>query len=90
VSRRPLNATGMLIRISVDSSQPLAGSAASDEAGPLYFDGWLELLRVVSELVTPARSGGEDANRAEAAIPAEPDGVDDRRAGADGTHDHSR
>ena len=47
----------MLIRISVESSQPLAGSAASDEAGPLHFDGWLELLRVVSELVTPARSG---------------------------------
>jgi hypothetical protein len=79
----------MLIRISVDSSQPLTGSAASDEAGPLYFDGWLELLRVVSELVTPARSG-EDANRAGAAIPAEPDGDDDRRAGADGTHGRSR
>ena len=60
-SRRPLDATGMLIRISIESRQPLSGSAASDEAGPLYFDGWLELLRVVSELVTPARSGGEDA-----------------------------
>jgi hypothetical protein len=62
----------MLIRISVENSQPLAGSAASDDAGPLYFDGWLELLRVVSELVTPARAGGEDANQAEATIPAEP------------------
>jgi hypothetical protein len=63
----------MLIRISVERSQPLAGSAANDETGPLYFDGWLELLRVISELVTiPARSGGEDANQADAAIPAEP------------------
>ncbi len=53
----------MLIRISVESSQPLAGSAASDEAGPLYFDGWLELLKVVSELVTPTRPGGDDAIR---------------------------
>jgi hypothetical protein len=79
----------MLIRISVESSQPLAGSAVSDEAGPLYFDGWLELLRVVSELVTPARAGGEDANRAEAALPAKPDGDDDRRTDADGTRGHS-
>ena len=80
----------MLIRISVESSQPLAGSAASDEAGPLYFDGWLEMLRVVSELVTPARSGGEDANRVETAMPADADGDDDRRAGTDGTHDQTR
>jgi hypothetical protein len=80
----------MLIRISVESSQPLAGSAASDDAGPLYFDGWLELLRVLSELVTPARSGGDDATQAEAAMPAKPDGDDDRRAGSDGTHGHSR
>ena len=80
----------MLIRISVESSQPLAGSAASDKAGPLQFDGWLELLRVVSELVTPARSGEEDANRTEAATSARPDGDDDTRAGADGTEGHSR
>jgi hypothetical protein len=80
----------MLIRISVESSQPLAGSAASDEAGPLYFDGWLEMLRVVSELVTPAHSGGEDANRVETAIPADADARDDRRAGTDGTHRQTR
>ena len=78
----------MLIRISVERSQPLTGSAASDEAGPLYFDGWLELLRVVSELVTPARCGGEDANRAEAATSAKPDGDDE--TGVDGTPGHSR
>ena len=76
----------MLIRISVESSQPLTGSAASDEAGPLYFDGWLELLKVVSELVTPARD--EDANRAEAATSTKPVGDDD--TGADGTRGHSR
>jgi hypothetical protein len=80
----------MLIRISVESSQPLAGSAASDEAGPLYFDGWLEMLRVVSELVTPALSGGGDANRVETAIPADADGDDDRRASTDGTRDQTR
>jgi hypothetical protein len=80
----------MLIRISVESSQPLAGSAASDDAGPLYFDGWLELLRVLSEFVTPARSSGDDANHAEAALPAKPDGDDHKHAGAHGTHGHSR
>ena len=80
----------MLIRISVESSQPLTGSAASDEAGPLYFKGWLELLRAVSELVTPARSGGEDANRAEATRSAKPGDDDDTGAGADGTRGHSR
>ena len=78
----------MLIRISIESSQPLAGSAASDEAGPLYFDGWLELLRAVSELVAPARTGGDAANRTEAATSAKQDGDED--TGADGTHGHSR
>ena len=80
----------MLIRISVESSQPLAGSADSDEAGPLYFDGWLEMLRVVSELITPVRYGGEDAKQAETAIPAEPDSDDNGRTGTDGTHGHTR
>jgi hypothetical protein len=47
----------VLIRIMIERTQPVAGTAATDEAGPLRFDGWLELLRVVSELVAAARSG---------------------------------
>jgi hypothetical protein len=41
----------MLIRIWIHSTHPLAGIAAVEGSGPLYFDGWLELLRVISELV---------------------------------------
>jgi hypothetical protein len=55
----------VLIRILIESTQPMAGTAATDEAGPLHFDGWLELLRVISELVAAARRGGDDAEPAE-------------------------
>lgn len=51
----------MLIRILIERTQPLAGTAATEEAEPLHFDGWLELLRTISELVAAtAPSGGED------------------------------
>jgi hypothetical protein len=63
----------MLIRILIESTQPLAGTAATEEAEPLHFDGWLELLRVVSELVAAAPSGGEDADAAEP-MQRKPDG----------------
>jgi hypothetical protein len=41
----------MLIRIWIERTQPLAGSAAAKGSDPLHFDGWLELLTVISELV---------------------------------------
>jgi hypothetical protein len=50
----------MLIRVWIERTQPLAGTAATEEAEPLHFDGWLELLRVLSELVAAAPSGGAD------------------------------
>lgn len=50
----------MLIRVWVERTQPLAGTAATGEAEPLAFDGWLELLRVLSELVAAAPSSGAD------------------------------
>jgi catechol 2,3-dioxygenase-like lactoylglutathione lyase family enzyme len=50
----------MLIRIWVERMEPLAGAAATEGSEPLPFDGWLELLRVVSELVATAPSRGED------------------------------
>jgi hypothetical protein len=49
----------MLIRISVQRTQPLAGAAVIEGRDPVHFDGWLELLRVVSELV--ATAGDKDA-----------------------------
>jgi hypothetical protein len=39
----------MLIRIWIETTRPLAGSAATDAGDPLHFDGWLELLTVVSD-----------------------------------------
>jgi hypothetical protein len=50
----------MLIRISIERTQPLAGAAATEGGEPVPFEGWLELLRVVSELV--AAAGGEDVS----------------------------
>ena len=44
----------MLIRIWIEGTRPLAGTAVTKGSEPLRFDGWLELLRVVSELVAAA------------------------------------
>jgi hypothetical protein len=44
----------VLIRIWIKGTQPLTGTAATKGSKPLRFDGWLELLRVVSELVAAA------------------------------------
>jgi hypothetical protein len=44
----------VLIRIWIEGTQPLAGTAATKGSKPLPFDGWLELLRVVSELLAAA------------------------------------
>jgi hypothetical protein len=41
----------MLIHLRIENPQPLAGTAASEDSDPLHFDGWLELLTVISELV---------------------------------------
>ena len=54
----------MLIRIRISNTQPLTGTAATEGRDPLHFDGWLELLRVVSELVAAAPSSGEAADAA--------------------------
>jgi hypothetical protein len=45
----------VLIRIWIERTQPLAGTAAIEDAEPLHFDGWLELLRVLSELIATSR-----------------------------------
>jgi hypothetical protein len=63
-SRRPWEAAAVLIRLWIEGSQPLAGTAATEGSEPLRFDGWLELLGVVSELVAAAPSSHEDADAA--------------------------
>jgi hypothetical protein len=49
----------MLIRIWIERTQPLAGTAEREDAAPVAFDGWLELLRAISELVGPPPPGDE-------------------------------
>jgi hypothetical protein len=45
----------MLIRVWIERADPLAGTAAVEGAEPLAFQGWLELLKVLSELVVGDR-----------------------------------
>jgi hypothetical protein len=53
-----LEASGVLIRIQIDNTHPLTGIAATKGRDPLHFDGWLELLRVISDLVGAETSSG--------------------------------
>jgi hypothetical protein len=50
----------MLIHIRIENTQPLSGTAGAKGSDPLPFDGWLELLRVISELVNAAAASGGD------------------------------
>jgi hypothetical protein len=68
----------VLIRVWIERTQPLAGTAATEGAEPVGFDGWLELLRVISELVAAAPSGGEDADAAEEPMQGNQTGDDTR------------
>jgi hypothetical protein len=59
----------VLIRIWIQSTHPLAGTAVTKGSGPLHFDGWLELLRVISQLVVADTEGpGEPAKGNEQGI----------------------
>jgi catechol 2,3-dioxygenase-like lactoylglutathione lyase family enzyme len=81
----------VLIRIWIERTQPLAGTAATRASEPLRFDGWLELLRVVSELVAATPSSGENADtaaeppRGARLDPAEPGSPKDRGTEEGGT-----
>jgi hypothetical protein len=41
----------MEIRITIRTREPLTGTAAAEDAGPVPFEGWLELLHALSRLV---------------------------------------
>jgi hypothetical protein len=71
----PLGAAAVLIRLWIEGSQPLAGTAAIEGGEALRFEGWLELLRVVSELVAAATTDGGVSDTTERA--------DGRKSGAD-------
>jgi hypothetical protein len=41
----------MKIKISIERTEPLVGTAAAGRRAPVPFVGWLDLLRAISELV---------------------------------------
>ena len=41
----------MEIRIAIQTTEPLTGAARTETGGPLPFEGWLELLHVLSTLI---------------------------------------
>lgn len=45
----------MEIRLAIDSTAPLVGTATAGTVEPLHFEGWLELLRAIATL-----TGAED------------------------------
>jgi hypothetical protein len=60
-------AAAVLIRVWIEGSQPLAGTTAIEGGKPRRFDRWLELLRVVSELVAAGTTDSRDSDTAERA-----------------------
>lgn len=58
----------MMIRVSVEQAEPLRGTAASEDEAPVAFEGWMEFLGVVAELLrlprldarTPLRGGAAE------------------------------
>jgi hypothetical protein len=40
----------LLIRLSIETTEPLSGTAAIEGGEPIPFEGWLDLLRVITEL----------------------------------------
>ena len=56
---RRFGAADMVIQISVDTTQPLVGTAAAERGAPVPFTGWLELLQAISGLVATAATAGD-------------------------------
>ncbi len=62
----------MEIHIAIWTTEPLAGAARTESAGPLPFEGWLELLHVLSTLIGPGRSSaGEKLGASPDRLPKE-------------------
>jgi hypothetical protein len=59
----------VLIRIWIERAEPLAGAAAIEGTEPRAFDGWLELLGVIAELVTAAAPHGGGGEHTDAETP---------------------
>lgn len=53
ISREPVHGP-IVIRITIETTEPLAGLAASQTSETVHFDGWLGLLAALAELVGAA------------------------------------
>ena len=62
----------MEIHISIQTTEPLTGTATTGNEGPLHFEGWLELLHVISTLVQPGGEQGQPAKEGGTARRADP------------------
>ncbi len=40
-----------VIRVSIEQAEPLRGTAATEDGAPVAFNGWMEFLGAVSELL---------------------------------------
>jgi hypothetical protein len=61
-AERPASA-GLEIRISIETKQPLTGSAVTGGNDPVPFVGWLELLRVIADLAETADGAADVSQR---------------------------
>ncbi len=52
----------LVIRVSIERTEPLRGTAATEDAAPVTFEGWLEFLGAVSKLLG---AGGPDTSPSE-------------------------
>jgi hypothetical protein len=68
----------MVIQISVDTTQPLAGTATTECGAPVPFTGWLELLQAISGLVATAATAGDADLAAHVGLTARDGGEHDR------------
>jgi hypothetical protein len=55
VSSRNAELSPILLRISIEKLEPLTGSATLGDGERVWFEGWLGLLSVLSELVNSVR-----------------------------------
>jgi hypothetical protein len=53
----------MMIQISINTTEPLAGTAAGERGSLIPFTGWFELLRAISALVEPITIPGESGQQ---------------------------
>ncbi|MCC7367222.1 MAG: hypothetical protein IT306_02295 [Chloroflexi bacterium] len=61
----------VVIQVSIDTTEPLTGSAFCEHRGPVPFVGWLQMLRAVSELVGEAAgTDGMGTDVADTGLPA--------------------